>query len=140
VQDQPYVLTFPANLEGFERAFADLRQWLGDLQATPKAQYNVELVFEEIVTNIVRYGYDQPDGESVVVELCRDSNELAITFDDGGRPFDPLAKPDPTLPHSIEEAKVGGLGLMLVRKATTEMAYERTAAGRNRLNVRIALD
>ena len=64
---------------------------------------------------------------------------MVLTFEDGGVAFDPVAVSDPELPGSIQEAKIGGLGLMLVRKAAADMRYERTPEGRNRLSVTLAV-
>ncbi len=137
MSNQPQVLTFPATHEGFETAFADLREWLDGSAVGTKAHFNAELVFEEIVTNIVRYGYAGGGDEPVAVELQQGPGSITMTFDDGGEPFDPTGKSDPELPKSIEEAKIGGLGLMLVRKAASDLSYERTDEGRNRFSVTI---
>lgn len=53
---------------------------------------------------------------------------------DQGWPFNPLEQPDPVPATSLAEAKVGGLGIMLVRKAASSLAYER-ANGRNLVQV-----
>ena len=136
----PHVLTFPASSDGFEAAFAGLRGWLDDNNVQQKARYNAELVFEEIVTNIIRYGFEKADGETVNVELGLGADVIEMTFDDGGAPFDPLAAADPDLPNTLDDAKIGGLGIMLVRKAATDLIYEQTAQHRNRLTVKLAAD
>ncbi len=129
-------LNFPATMSGFEQAFGSLQSALDGDELPPGARYNVELVFEEIVANIVRHGAPEgapPSDVDVSVDVALDA--ITMTFSDTGRPFDPVGRPDPKKPTTIEETPIGGLGLMMVRKAATDMRYERTPEDRNRLTV-----
>ena len=99
------VLTFPATLDGFNAEFETLRSWLDQERVPPKPHYDAELVYEEVVTNIIRYGYDDPTGQSVEVKLERLPDGLMMTFTDSGMAFDPLQSVDPAVPKSIDEAK-----------------------------------
>ena len=54
---------------------------------------------------------------------------------DRGLPFDPTAVALPPRPASLQEARVGGLGVPLLRRIAAELDYQRTADGRNRLNL-----
>ena len=49
------------------------------------------------------------------------------------------ARPDPIPARSLEEARIGGLGIMMVRRAARAIDYLRTPDERNRLIVTIAL-
>lgn len=132
------VLRFAATLPEYERAFGDLRCALDQHGVHAKGRYNVELVFEEIVTNIIRHGSSDGAQCAIEVALGFDDKVVVVSFHDDGKPFDPLEHADPELPQSVDSARVGGLGLMLVRKAATRMEYERTPQNRNRLIVTIA--
>jgi anti-sigma regulatory factor (Ser/Thr protein kinase) len=131
-----YVLRFAAESASFEAAADEFRAALEACGARGRARYNAELVFEEIVSNVVRHG----DAAAIEVSLaCEpDADAIVLTFDDDGPPFDPLERPLPGRPTSIEEAPLGGLGLVLVRKASTSLRYERTGEGKNRLTVALA--
>lgn len=100
-------------------------------------RYNAELVFEEVVANVV--GHGAPDGHALEVrftlEVCPDS--IVLTFEDNGVPFDPRERTDPPPQKSLEEARIGGYGLMLVRHAVSSLDYRRTAEGHNRLRVQL---
>jgi serine/threonine-protein kinase RsbW len=130
-------LSFPATMAGFEQAFGTLQSELARDDLNPGTRYNVELVFEEIVANIVRHGSGTRgiSGVDVAVDVDVGSDAIVMTFDDGGVEFNPVGRPDPKRATSIEETPIGGLGLMMVRKAATEMRYERTPEQRNRLVV-----
>lgn len=71
----------------------------------------------------------------VTLEVRPDS--IMLTFDDNGVPFDPRAIPDPEPPKWLEEAKIGGFGVMLVRRAARSLDCRRTARGRNMLTVQV---
>lgn len=98
---------------------------------------NAELVFDEIIANIIRYG--APDGRElaicVALEPSRDT--LVLVFEDNGVPFDPRAVPDSPPQKSLEEARIGGYGVMLVRQAASSLDYLRTPEGHNQLTVRV---
>ena len=47
-----------------------------------------------------------------------------ITFIDSGKPYDPLAKPDPDTTLSVEERQIGGLGIFMVKKSMDDVTYE----------------
>jgi anti-sigma regulatory factor (Ser/Thr protein kinase) len=133
-------LNFPGTLVGFEQAFARLRDELDAANLSAGTRYNIELVFEEIVANIVRHGSDPERAVAIHVALEVGGESIVLTFLDDGVPFDPRERTDPIAPKSLEDATVGGLGLMLVRRAATGLEYCRTADQNNRLVVVLAGD
>jgi serine/threonine-protein kinase RsbW len=128
-----HLLRFPATLDGLEHAATTLRELLNARHVDGGPRYNVELVFEEVVANIVRHGSPRGDVEVSIRLGC---DEIVMTFEDDGVPFDPREHPDPVAPTSIDDAQVGGLGLVLLRKLT-RMAYERTPQDHNLLTLTI---
>lgn len=102
-------------------------------------RYDAELVFEEIVANIV--GHGAPDGHALEVRFTLEArpDSIVLTFDDNGMPFDPRGRPDPPPQKSLDEARIGGYGLMLVRHAARSLDYLRTDDGHNRLIVELPL-
>ena len=89
------------------------------------AIYDGELAIEEIAANIIFYAYPA-DGEHQIEFIFGIQNrELAISVLDDGVPFNPLEVPPPDLTASLEDRKIGGLGVYLVRTAMDEIAYER---------------
>jgi anti-sigma regulatory factor (Ser/Thr protein kinase) len=128
---------FLATPAGFEQASADVRTALDECGVRGRARHNVELVFEEVVSNVVRHGSDDGRTAHIDLSLACETAEVVLTFDDDGRPYDPLQRPDPTLPTSLEDAPLGGLGIFLVRKASRDLHYERID-DKNRLTVTIA--
>ncbi len=92
--------------------------------------FNLNLALEEILTNVISYGYDDKDEHEITVRLFVEQGQLNVEVDDDGRPFNPLEAPEPDLSKSLEERPVGGLGIHLVRKLMDELEYRREE-GRN---------
>ena len=85
---------------------------------------HIELAVEEAAVNVSHYAYGGSTGELVVRTSCQD-DELRIELEDSGAPFDPLAAPPPDLEAPLEERRIGGLGIFLVRKVCDEVLYRR---------------
>jgi anti-sigma regulatory factor (Ser/Thr protein kinase) len=132
-------VTFPNSLAGLKQGLDALRTWLVTANVGQQAEDRAFLVFEEIVTNIIRYGFDDSKEHKIDVSFARNDGELTLIFDDGGRPFDPRAVPSPDLHRPLANAPIGGRGIYLVRKTAKRLDYERTTKGRNRLTVVVAL-
>ena len=101
--------------------------------------FKVNLVLEELVLNVINYAYDEI-GHQVEVQLTCNEEDLVIEMTDEGKPFDPLHDaPDPDMESPMEERRIGGLGVYLVRTMTSEMQYRRED-GRNHMMVAVPRD
>lgn len=123
--------------DDFARGAAEFSSLLIRAGVGERPRFNAELVFEELVTNVIRYG-DAGGDPLVEITVRVTPEQVVLVICDRGSPFDPLARPDPTPPGSLAEATVGGLGIMLARKAASSLAYERSD-GRNRVQAVISL-
>lgn len=131
-------LSFPATFEAYAKAAAELRRALESRGVDPRPRHYAELVFEEIVSNIIRHGCANAPGCVVEVSLGLKDDAIVLDFEDNARPFDPRAHKVAELPSTLETAGRGGLGLRLVRKASSRIDYQRTPQNRNHLTVTIA--
>ena len=99
--------------------------------------FKVNLVLEELATNIISYGGHEGRQEpDIEIHIATRNDELAIEISDDGRPFDPIndAPPAPVIDEKTEIVSVGGLGLHLVRNMMDSVSY-RYEGGRNRLSM-----
>lgn len=97
--------------------------------------YAVNLALDEILTNIISYGYAEPGEQIIHVRLTIAAGELVAEIEDEARPFNPLAAPAPAVDAPLPEKPLGGLGIHLARTMTDEMAYRREN-GKNILTFR----
>ena len=97
----------------------------------------VEVVLEELVSNLVRHGKDV---KLVTVAAGYRGGVVDLVVEDDGDAFDPFAIPEPDPPSTLAEAPLGGLGIPLVRRLSASARYDRVGSGadaRNRVSVRI---
>ena len=88
--------------------------------------YKVNLALDELLTNLISYGY--PDGQQHLIhlKLSLAHGRLTAVLTDDASPFDPLAEANPAvLDGSLEERPIGGLGLHFVRTLMDEVSYQR---------------
>ena len=90
-----------------------------------EAIFRVNLAIEEIVTNIIKYGYDDTDAHTIMVNLALFPDTIRLQLQDNGHPFDPLQTPAPDIHVPLDQRKIGGLGLHLVRETVSRIAYRR---------------
>ncbi|HET9156984.1 MAG TPA: ATP-binding protein [Myxococcaceae bacterium] len=133
-------LRLAATREGFAAGFDELRSGLDALSVEGRPRFSVELVFEEVVANVVRYG-TRPHGVTTVsLEVLLQDDSVRLTFHDDGPAFDPRQRPDPAPARDLEHAETGGRGLMLIRSVCKDLEYVRTPEGQNRLTVVVPRD
>ena len=96
--------------------------------------YDLHLVLDEVVINIVKHGCNDNREHAIRVVLALAGGVLTIRTEDDARAFDPTQAPPPKFDLPIEERPIGGLGVHIVRSLVTSMAYERVN-GRNVLTM-----
>jgi serine/threonine-protein kinase RsbW len=97
--------------------------------------FAVQVCLEEAVANIIMYSATTDDCLEIVIEVERDDKTLVARVEDNGSAFDPTQVPRPPVPASLAEAKVGNLGIHLMRSFASGMHYERRDS-RNCLTMR----
>jgi anti-sigma regulatory factor (Ser/Thr protein kinase) len=118
-----------------------MNDWLDDLMAAhgvPEAQANeVKVCLDEAVTNVLSYAFDAPAPALAELKLTLSADGVEAELRDAGRPFDPVAADLPEVAKDIAEAKVGGLGLRIIRELATSVRYAREG-GENVLTLTFA--
>ena len=85
---------------------------------------NLDLCIIELINNVVDYAYGGGPGE-IELELMVSPETLLLTVADSGPAFNPLDLAPPTQAKSLDDARVGGLGVHLVRQFADVCHYER---------------
>lgn len=118
-------LTIDAKIENLAAVTAFVDEQLEQLDCPVKTQMQVDIVIDELFSNIANYAYNPEIGVATVrVEVTDDPLAVVITFIDNGVPYDPLAKADPDITLSAEEREIGGLGIYMVKKTMDDVSYE----------------
>lgn len=109
-------------LEGFVEQLGE------ELSLDMALSFNLNLVLEEVVTNVINYGF--PPTEEHTFTILADGEVggvLTLQVVDDGVAFNPLEEaPEVDITLGVEERPIGGLGIFLVKQIMDEVAYERT--------------
>src|SRR5262245_1507367 len=87
--------------------------------------FRLTLVLEEIISNVISYGYDDGLEHEISVRLSWKHPNMKVEVEDDGRPFNPLEAPPPDMGKPLTEMQVGGLGIHFVREKMDELEYRR---------------
>ncbi|OMF16417.1 hypothetical protein BK127_12495 [Paenibacillus sp. FSL H7-0331] len=113
------------NLEELARLEAWLASWAEQMSVDSKTLFQLNLVCDELVTNTILYGCQSSVAHSIRISIWVDMDNIELTITDDGMAFDPLSLPSPDVQASVEERRIGGLGIHFVRESMDEAIYER---------------
>ena len=102
-----------------------LAEFAESLALPPRTLFEIRLALEELVTNIISYGYTDDADHWIKIVISHEDGILIVRVADDGIPFDPLTIEEPDCQCPIEQRKIGSLGIHLVKRFTDDMLYER---------------
>jgi anti-sigma regulatory factor (Ser/Thr protein kinase) len=127
-----FTLRIPSHLEQIPPATEIAAEWLLSRGAPESHIHFARLAIDEVVSNCVKYGYDDSLQHHIEIELGFENGMLEIVVIDDGHEFNPLEFPEPDTNLPVEERPIGGLGIHLLRKMADRLEYRRID-GFNRL-------
>jgi anti-sigma regulatory factor (Ser/Thr protein kinase) len=132
--DQEHVLHIPRSMAGLAALAGWVDQVTASLHLGKAAEYALRLCAEEAATNLVMHGVagGRDDAGAVTLRAEPLAGALRLVVEDRCDAFDPLAVAPPEAPARLEDARVGGLGIHLLRRYAREVVYTREN-GMNRL-------
>jgi len=98
-----------------------------------------ELAMDELLTNIVSYGYRDSREHIIRIEFTIEQKALNLVVSDDGVAFNPFDVEAPDRTSPLEDRKVGGVGIFLVTEFMDEHSYRR-CEGRNVVTLRKSLE
>jgi phosphoserine phosphatase RsbU/P len=111
-----------SELDRFAQALTEFGRRQG---LAAKVMHDLNLALEEILTNIISYGYTDNREHEIRIRLSAQPGEVSVEIEDDGRPFNPLEAPEPDIIKPVDERSIGGLGIHLVRKLMDGLEYRR---------------
>ncbi len=92
-----------------------------------KEVFNINLVLEEMISNIIFYAFEDKSDHEILIEVDYNENNLKIMIEEEGKAFNLLEVPSPDfLDAGVEDRKVGGLGIHLIKTIMDKIEYKRT--------------
>jgi anti-sigma regulatory factor (Ser/Thr protein kinase) len=113
-----------------------LAAYLEEQGVDPETRSTVELALEEVVTNVIKYAYEDDEPHEILLEVRRGLAGIVLRVTDDGRAFNPLVAPAPDFEKPVEDREAGGLGIHLFRSLAARLEYERLD-GKNMLTVHL---
>ena len=97
----------------------------GELNLAPDLVFNLNLVLEEAVSNVILYAYPKEEHQEIHLTAKISDKSLIFVLTDSGKEFDPTQAPDADVTLSAEEREIGGLGIFLIRQIMNKVEYQR---------------
>ena len=120
-------LSVEADVKQLDNVLAFIDRHLEAVGCPMQTQMSIDIAVEEIFVNIAHYAYQGMEQGKAWIKIGFDKDPLVMNlrFIDTGKPFDPVAKPDPDVTQKAEDRRIGGLGIYMVKKIMDSMEYER---------------
>ena len=99
---------------------------------TEKTVHDIQMALDELLTNIVNYGYEDTDEHRIDVRFGINDNALMVEIVDDSKPYNILEQENPDISLSVEDKPIGGLGIFLIKKLMSNVDYY-TKEGKNHL-------
>lgn len=127
--DEPtFELAIENNMDRMGEVAEAAESFLLESGVTQQTVFKVLLAIEELVTNSIKYAYDDPGLHKINISISLQGdnrNRIELFIVDDGHPFDPADAPVPDLDIAPEDREIGGLGLHLVRQISQGLQYTR---------------
>jgi anti-sigma regulatory factor (Ser/Thr protein kinase) len=96
--------------------------------------FGLVLAVDELLMNIVLYGYKDDREHSIFLEIKIDGENIYVQIVDDGIPFNPQSAPSPDINTPVETRTPGGLGIFLAKNYVNSIDYV-FSEGKNRLKL-----
>ena len=127
-------LTVPGRYDRLEQICAFVAEAATEAGLDDMESNRCQLAVDEACTNVIEHGYDGEDRGQIEISCKAYPGELTIIIQDFAARFDPTSVSEPERGASLEEMRIGGLGLYFMRQVmdAVEFSYEN---GGNRLTL-----
>ena len=112
-------------LSGIGKAIEQIEVFGEENELSLKVLNTINLALDEIITNIISYGYEDNAEHIIELELVLDDEMLTVKVTDDAKEFNPLDQPEPDVTKPLEEKQIGGLGIHLIRNLLDKLDYKR---------------
>ncbi|MGD9302583.1 MAG: ATP-binding protein [Desulfobacterales bacterium] len=133
--NKTYSFKLKSSLTELDRLCENLEIFGNKFGLSKKLIFEINLALDELFTNIISYGFKDDEEHIIKVTLTPQNGVLCLCIEDDGTPFNPIDFETPDVSCSVEECKVGGLGIHIMKKLMDEVCYER-CGDKNVLNLK----
>jgi anti-sigma regulatory factor (Ser/Thr protein kinase) len=114
-----------SNLSELDALCQNLEKFGQSMGLSKKCIFEANLALDELFTNIITYGFEDKNEHTIRITISLQNDELVFSIEDDGVPFNPTEAESPDLECTIEECRIGGLGIHLAKNLMDEVCYQR---------------
>ena len=118
-------ITLANDIAEISRLATFIEEVVEAFELTPDVIFNLNLVIEEAVVNVINYAYPKEEHQSIYLSANLHNGSIVFVLTDTGKEFDPTQAPEADITLSAEERPIGGLGIFLIRQIMNEVKYQR---------------
>lgn len=112
-------------IESVEELNQFVDKFVGENGINADCGMELKLALEEAVVNVINYAYPPGQEGDIVIMFSLNGYVLTITVKDSGKEFDPTSSADIDTEAPLDDRKVGGLGIFLLKELSDKVTYER---------------
>jgi anti-sigma regulatory factor (Ser/Thr protein kinase) len=128
--DAYFSKTVSSSLEAIPPLAEEIEAWGAKAHIDMQTIFQINLILEELMTNIICYGHQQQPEKKIELTVYRNHpHQLVITLVDEAPAFNPLFQESASINDNIDERAIGGLGIHFVRSLTDHIDYLYTGRG-----------
>lgn len=116
------------------RVHAWVQDWASHQHLPPDVAHSIDLCSTEVVTNIMNHANGDHGTQHIHLRLAWQGEAVALEVEDEGSRFDPRDVVPPQPATTLQDARIGGWGIPIVRHFSDELRY-RHEGGRNHLTL-----
>jgi serine/threonine-protein kinase RsbW len=120
------------DLNEIDTIWSAIEKLLKECDLSRRDLFQINMVVDELFTNIVSYAYPDKGKHDIEVNIAVDRKHLIVEFVDEGIEFNPLEYKEPDICESLQKRQEGGLGIHFCKKMMVDFTYERRD-GKNRV-------
>ena len=120
-----YSFELKSNLSELDSLCENLEILGEKIGLSKKLIFEINLALDELFTNIISYGFKDEKEHIIKVTIRPQNEKLCLCIEDDGIPFNPTEFETPDVACSVENCKIGGLGIHIMRKLMDEICYQR---------------
>lgn len=125
-----FIKSVSSSLDAIPALAEEIEAWGEQSHIDMQTIFQINLILEELMTNIICYGHQQQAEKTIQLTLYQnDAHQLIITLLDEAPAFNPLQQESASIDADIDDRLIGGLGIHFVRTLTDHIDYLYTGSG-----------